>query len=81
MRKNRINQRQTRLLVRQIRMIDNMSEEQKATIQRFVTAEVKGQVLLATDVAGWRELRTMGCVRETDGKLSLTAIGREVAND
>lgn len=78
-RKIRLADREYRNLYQQIRQIENMSDEQKASLTKLVAAEARGQVLMKEELGNWRELRTMGVVRENEGKLSLTLMGRETA--
>lgn len=79
-RKIRINDRQDRRFMRQVRMIENMSADHKSALGKLVAAEARGQILSKEELANWRELRTMGVVREDEGRLLLTLVGRETAS-
>lgn len=81
-RKRRINRQAFNRLRRQMEALNNMSEADFATLQKDLkkleAAMEKGESLKTTDLPNWRELRTLGVIREKDGDLLLTAVGSDV---
>ena len=80
-RKARINEKQRRTVLRQIKQIEAITPEQKAAIKKLLTSNAKGEVVTTETLPNWRELRQMGAVREKDGALALTSIGQQIANE
>jgi hypothetical protein len=80
-RKHRINEHQRRAVLRQIKQIEAMTDDHKATIHKLMVAGARGEPLTTTSIANWHDLREMGVVREKDGKLVLTSVGMQLASD
>lgn len=80
-RKARIRENEYRRMQRRISKMEAMTDEHKAAIRKLLSANVRGEMLSASTLGNWRDLREMGIVREAEGKLTLTAIGMQVAND
>lgn len=80
-RKARINERQHRLLYRQLSKLENITDEQKATLKQILSSTARGEAVKVTAVPEWRTLREMGVVREKDGVLMLTANGAHFVAD
>jgi hypothetical protein len=78
-RKARINEKQRRTVLRQIKKIETMTPEHKSAIKKLLAANARGEVVTANNLPNWRDLRDMGAVREKDGALALTAVGHEIA--
>ena len=79
-RKSRIREREYRQMSAKLRKLDNITDEQLATLQKIKAAEVKDKPMKATAVADWNELKAMGVVKEQDGVLVLTSIGAQVVS-
>ena len=81
-RKARIRERELRKLQRQLDLIDALTEEQfselVATLRKIEEGMKSGRLLKATAVSNWRDLRSMGLVREVDGEIVLSAMGGDV---
>jgi hypothetical protein len=80
-RKSRIREREHRKLIHQISQAENMSAEQKSTLQSILAGTARNEPVKVTAVANWRELRQMGVVREKDGVLMLTTLGTTAISD
>jgi hypothetical protein len=78
-RKARIREREFRQARQRLRKLDNITEAQVAILRKIKTAEASNKPVQASAVADWRELREMGAVKETEGVLTLTSVGAEVA--
>ena len=80
-RKSRIRERESRNMATALRKLDNITDEQIATLQKIKAAEVANKPITASTVPDWRELRAMGAVRESDGVLVLSMIGNQVVSE
>jgi hypothetical protein len=80
-RKSRIRERESRNMATALRKLDNITDEQLATLQRIKAAEATNTPVMASTIADWRELRAMGAVREQDGVLVLSSIGNQVVSE
>jgi hypothetical protein len=80
-RKMRIRENEYRRMVQRIRKIEAMTDEHKAAIKKLMIANARGEMVSASNMSNWRDLREMGILREAEGKLTLTAIGMQVAAD
>ncbi|MBX3062607.1 MAG: hypothetical protein U0528_15175 [Anaerolineae bacterium] len=80
-RKTRIHKAERNAVIKKIRKLEAITPDQRAALQKLVAANARGEMLSASSIANWRELREMGVVRESDGKLTVTSIGMEVAAD
>jgi len=79
-RKSRIREREQRLLALRLRKLDQITDEQIATLKKIKAAEAKTKPVKTDDVPDWRALREMGTVREQEGILVLTSIGTQVVS-
>lgn len=81
-RKARIRAREYRRLQRQADAINALPEDQfKALIGALRKVEAgmeKGKLLKAADLPDWRNLRSLGVIREVDGEIVLSAIGGDI---
>ena len=79
-RKARIREREYRQMTMKLRKLDNITEEQLATLKKIKAAEVKNKPLKSASVENWQDLRAMGAVRENEGNLILSSIGAQVVS-
>jgi hypothetical protein len=77
-RKARIREREFRQQTARLRKLDNITDEQIASLRKIKAAEAKGKPIKATSVDDWHTLRDMGAVKEQDGTLVLTSVGAQV---
>lgn len=80
-RKTRIHKAERSAVLKKIRKLEAITPEQKKALQKLVAANARGEMLSASSVVNWRDLREMGVIRESDGKLVVTSVGMEVAAD
>ncbi len=79
-RKARIREREYRQAAARLRKLDNITDEQLASLNKIKAAEVKSTPLKATAVSDWPDLKAMGVVKEQDGELVLTSMGAQVVS-
>ena len=79
-RKARIREREYRQAAARLRKLDNITDDQLASLKKIKAAEVKNKPLKATSVADWHDLHAMGVVKEQDGALVLTSMGAQVVS-
>jgi hypothetical protein len=79
-RKSRIREREQRQLARRLRNLDEITDEQIATLKKIKAAEAKTKPIKISDVPDWMALREMGAVREQEGIIVLTSIGTQVVS-
>jgi hypothetical protein len=80
-RKARIREREARRLRARINQIDVMPDAQMQALQQVVEAAEKGAPLAAESVAAAADLLRMGVIRNVDGKLVPSQLGKEVLAD
>lgn len=80
-RKARIRAREARRLRARINQIDKMSDAHMQALQQVAEAAEKGAPLTAEGVAYAADLLKMGVVRNVDGSLVPSLLGKEVLAD
>ena len=78
-RKSRIREREFRLQAMRLRKLENITEAQIAILKKIKATEGKKRLIKASAVEDWRELRSMGVLKEQDGTLVLTTLGARIA--
>jgi hypothetical protein len=79
-RKSRIREREQRQYARRLRKLDQITDEQIATLKKIKAAEAKNKPIKTDDVPDWAELREMGTVKTQEGNLVLTSVGAQVVS-
>lgn len=76
-RKYRIREREERRLRQQIAKIDKMTPDQMAVLQKVADATDNDAPLTTAQLPDWKTYREMGVLREAEGNLIVTLLGRE----
>jgi len=77
-RKARIRERELRAESLRMRRLDEITDEQIATLKKIKAAEASSKKIKASTIEDWLALRAMGAVAEHDGVLTLTSTGARV---